>query len=116
MLLISFGSLLAMGLPIGTALLGLGTGFGLIELLSRVLSMPDFASQIALMIGLGVGVDYALFIVTRYREAYRLRIGDELEMIGHQPFDGPCGIRIGNRRHDLGLKLARAIRIERASE
>jgi len=70
-LLISFGSLLAMGLPIATALLGLGTGFGLIGLLSRVASMPDFAGELALMIGLGVGVDYALFILTRYREAYR---------------------------------------------
>ena len=77
-LLISFGSILAMGLPVGTALLGLGTGFGLIALLSHVLSMPNFASEIALMIGLGVGIDYALFIVTRYREAYR-RNGDDVE-------------------------------------
>ena len=70
-LLISFGSMLAMGLPIVTALFGLGTGLGLIGLLSQVLSMPDFSSELALMIGLGVGIDYALFIVTRYREAYR---------------------------------------------
>jgi RND superfamily putative drug exporter len=59
-----------------TALLGLGTGVGLIGLASRVLSMPDFASQLALMIGLGVGIDYALFIVTRYREAYSGNGGD----------------------------------------
>jgi RND superfamily putative drug exporter len=69
-LLLSFGSMLAMGLPIVTALFGLGTGLGLIALLSRVLPMPDFSSELALMIGLGVGIDYALFIVTRYREAY----------------------------------------------
>ena len=75
-LLISFGSLLAMGLPIATALSGLGTGIGLIGLGSRVLSMPDFSSELALMIGLGVGVDYALFIVTRYREIYRANGGD----------------------------------------
>ena len=75
-LLISFGSMLAMGLPIVTALFGLGTGLGLIGLLSRVLSMPDFSSELALMIGLGVGIDYALFIVTRYREAYRRNGGD----------------------------------------
>ena len=81
-LLISFGSLLAMGLPIGTALLGLGTGFGLIELFSRVMSMPDFAGELALMIGLGVGVDYALFIVTRYREAYRRNGGDVAAAVG----------------------------------
>jgi RND superfamily putative drug exporter len=75
-LVISFGSMLAMGLPIVTALLGLGTGFGLVELMSWVLTMPDFSTQLALMIGLGVGVDYALFIVTRYREAYHRNGGD----------------------------------------
>jgi len=75
-LLVSFGSLLAMGLPLVTALLGLGTGLGLIGLGSRLVSMPDFSSELALMIGLGVGVDYALFIVTRYREAYRRNGGD----------------------------------------
>jgi RND superfamily putative drug exporter len=81
-LLLSFGSLLAMGLPVGTALLGLGTGFGLIGLFSRVVSMPDFATELALMIGLGVGVDYALFIVTRYREAYRRNGGDVRGAVG----------------------------------
>ena len=81
-LLLSFGSLLAMGLPVGTALLGLGTGFGLIGLFSRLVSMPDFATQLALMIGLGVGVDYALFIVTRYREAYRRNGGDVQGAVG----------------------------------
>ena len=69
-LLISFGSFAAMGLPIATALLGLGAGVGLITLASHVIDMPDFASELALMIGLGVGVDYALFIVTRFRENY----------------------------------------------
>ena len=57
-----------MGLPIGTALFGLGTGVALTVLLSHVQSMPDFAPQMTAMIGLGVGIDYALFIVTRYRE------------------------------------------------
>ncbi|HEX6786686.1 MAG TPA: MMPL family transporter [Acidimicrobiales bacterium] len=68
-LLIAFGSVLAMGLPIGTALFGLGTGISLVVLGSHLLSMPDFSTQLAAMIGLGVGIDYALFIVTRYREA-----------------------------------------------
>jgi RND superfamily putative drug exporter len=81
-LLISFGSLLAMGLPITTALLGLGTGFGLIALLSHVMSMPDFAGELALMIGLGVGVDYSLFILTRFREAYRRGGGDVAAAVG----------------------------------
>ena len=75
-LLISFGSMLAMGLPVVTALFGLGTGLGLIGLLSQVLSMPDFSSELALMIGLGVGIDYSLFIVTRYREAFNRNGGD----------------------------------------
>ncbi|MDX6629854.1 MAG: putative drug exporter of the superfamily, partial [Gaiellales bacterium] len=70
-LLLSFGSFYAMGLPIVTALFGLGTGLGLIAFASHVLDMADFSSQLALMIGLGVGIDYALFIVTRYRDAYR---------------------------------------------
>jgi RND superfamily putative drug exporter len=70
-LLITFGSLVAMGLPIATALLGLGTGVGLIAFGSQVLDMPDFATELAVMIGLGVGIDYSLFIVTRFRENYR---------------------------------------------
>jgi len=75
-LLISFGSFSAMGLPIVTALLGLSAGVGVITLASHVIDMPDFASELALMIGLGVGVDYALFIVTRFRENYRTNGGD----------------------------------------
>jgi RND superfamily putative drug exporter len=71
-----------MGLPIVTALFGLGTGLGLIVLGSRVLSMPDFSSELALMIGLGVGVDYALFILTRFREALRAQSGDVRAAVG----------------------------------
>jgi putative drug exporter of the RND superfamily len=70
-LFITFGSLLAMGLPILTALLGLGTGIGLAGLASQVISTPDFATQLAAMIGLGVGIDYALFLITRFRQNYR---------------------------------------------
>src|SRR3989475_26616 len=75
-LLLSFGSLLAMGLPIVTALFGLGAGLGVIGLGSHLVDMVDFSSELALMIGLGVGIDYALFIVTRYRDAYRDNGGD----------------------------------------
>jgi len=67
-LLIAFGSVLAMGLPILTALFGIGVGFAVVELLSHVTSVPEFATQLAAMIGIGVGIDYALFIVTRYRQ------------------------------------------------
>ncbi|MCU1388820.1 MAG: hypothetical protein JWL72_2158, partial [Ilumatobacteraceae bacterium] len=68
-LLIAFGSLLAMGLPIMTALFGIGSGLALVTILARVLDVPSFAPQVAAMIGIGVGIDYALFITTRYREA-----------------------------------------------
>jgi uncharacterized membrane protein YdfJ with MMPL/SSD domain len=67
-LLIAFGSLLAMGLPVVTALFGIGCGLSLIALLGHVFPAPSFSPIIASMIGLGVGVDYALFIVTRFRE------------------------------------------------
>jgi RND superfamily putative drug exporter len=67
-LIVAFGSVLAMGLPVGVALCGIGIGSALVVLLSHVFEVPDFAFFIALMIGLGVGIDYALLIVTRYRE------------------------------------------------
>jgi RND superfamily putative drug exporter len=67
-LIVAFGSVLAMGLPIGVALFGIGVGVSIITLLSNVLSVPDFATFLGIMIGLGVGIDYALLIVTRYRE------------------------------------------------
>ena len=69
-LLLTFGSLLAMGLPILTALFGLGTGLGAIALFTHIVDTPNFSSELAAMIGLGVGIDYALFILTRFREAY----------------------------------------------
>ncbi len=67
-LILAFGSVMAMGLPIGTALMGLFVGVSLTTVLSHVVEMPDFTTFLAVMIGLGVGIDYALFIVTRYRE------------------------------------------------
>ena len=67
-LLVVFGSVLAMGLPIMTALFGIGIGLALVEMISHVLSTPNFATELAAMIGIGVGIDYALFIVTRYRQ------------------------------------------------
>jgi RND superfamily putative drug exporter len=70
-LLIAFGSLLAMGLPIVTAVFGIGAGLSLIGLIGHIFPAPSFSPIVASMIGLGVGVDYALFIVTRFREALR---------------------------------------------
>ena len=70
-LLLTFGSFVAMGMPILTAVIGLGTGVGLIGLASQAIDMPFFSTELAVMIGLGVGIDYALFIVTRFRENAR---------------------------------------------
>lgn len=71
-LIVSFGSVLAMGLPIGVALIGVGAGgVGALGLMTHVVAIPDFATAIGLMIGLGAGIDYALFIVNRYRELTR---------------------------------------------
>jgi RND superfamily putative drug exporter len=81
-LLVTFGSAVAMGLPIITALLGLGTAIGLAGVGSQVLGVPDFATQLATMIGLGVGIDYALFIVTRFRENYRNGAGVQAAIVG----------------------------------
>jgi RND superfamily putative drug exporter len=72
-LLVAFGSLLAMGLPVATALFGIGAGLSLIALLGHVFPAPSFSPIVAAMIGLGVGVDYALFIFTRFRD--ELRVG-----------------------------------------
>jgi RND superfamily putative drug exporter len=67
-LLLVFGSLLAALLPLLTAGLALGVGVSVIGLLSNVITMASFSSQLSILIGLGVGVDYALFIVTRHRQ------------------------------------------------
>jgi RND superfamily putative drug exporter len=68
-LLFTFGSAVAMGLPLLTAVFGLGMAFALGELLRRVVEVPDWATATAAMVGIGVGIDYALLIVTRYRSS-----------------------------------------------
>jgi RND superfamily putative drug exporter len=67
-LLLVFGSIFAAVLPLMSALFALGSAIGVIELLSHVLKMPQFSTILVALIGLGVGVDYALFIVTRHRQ------------------------------------------------
>jgi RND superfamily putative drug exporter len=68
-LMVAFGSALAAGLPLAVAGLALGVAIGGVWLAANVINVPDFGVQIATMIGIGVGIDYALFIVTRYRSA-----------------------------------------------
>ncbi len=70
-LLITFGSLITAGMPLITAGLGLITGIALIGLGTHITNMSNISPELAIMIGLGVGIDYALFIVTRFRENYR---------------------------------------------
>ena len=65
-LLFTFGTAVAMGIPILTAILGLAMGLGIIAFLSHAVEVPTSAPTLATMIGLGVGIDYALFIVTRH--------------------------------------------------
>ncbi len=81
-LVFAFGSLVAAGLPIGTALFGLAVGISSIFLLASVTDVGTAAPELGSMIGLGVGIDYSLFIVTRHRE--NLASGMEMEAsIGH---------------------------------
>ncbi|HZP89903.1 MAG TPA: MMPL family transporter [Actinomycetota bacterium] len=67
-LFLAFGSLAAMGLPVVTALLGLGASLAIVWLLSHAGEIPTLTPTLATMLGLGVGIDYSLFIVTRFRE------------------------------------------------
>jgi RND superfamily putative drug exporter len=80
-LIVAFGSVLAMGLPIAVALGGVGIGIGLIVLLTRVATVPEDTMLLGMMVGLGVGIDYALFIVTRYRETVRVGYSPKDSMV-----------------------------------
>ncbi len=70
-LLFTFGTVVAMGLPIVTAIFGLVSGLSIITLISQIAEVPTVAPTLATMIGLGVGIDYALFIVTRHQAQRR---------------------------------------------
>lgn len=67
-LLVAFGSLIAMGLPVAMALGGLALGISSMSLVTYLFEIPSWAPQVGAMVGLGVGIDYALFLVTRHRE------------------------------------------------
>ncbi|WP_069770481.1 MMPL family transporter [Streptomyces sp. LUP30] len=70
-LFLAFGSLAASALPIATALVGVGTAYAGIALLGHAMTVADFAPMLGLLVGLGVGIDYALFIVTRHRRGLK---------------------------------------------
>src|SRR4051794_3022664 len=71
-LLIAFGSVVAAGLPLAIALAGLGiSSAGLIPLLANVMDVPDWTTAVSGLVGIGVGIDYALLVLTRFRSALR---------------------------------------------
>jgi RND superfamily putative drug exporter len=71
-LLIAFGSLVAAGLPLAIALIGLGiSSAGLIPLLANLVDVPDWTTAVSGLIGIGVGIDYSLLVLTRFRSAMR---------------------------------------------
>ncbi len=75
-LLFAFGTATAMVMPIGSAIIGLAISLSVIRLLENVVEVPSVAATLATMIGLGVGIDYALFIVTRHK----LQLGEGMEL------------------------------------
>ena len=109
-LLLTFGSLIAAGMPLVTAGFGLVTGLGARRARHPHHDMSNVAPELAVMIGLGVGIDYALFIVTRFKENYG-HTGDVQESIdagdGHL---GPCD---PPRRHDGDDRAAGHVRHRR---
>lgn len=74
-LALTFGALVAAGMPMMVGLVGLASGLGVIALLGHVLDIPVVASTLATMLGLGVGIDYALFIVFRCRDDLHASLG-----------------------------------------
>ena len=103
-LIVAFGSVLAMGLPVGVALFGIGLGGAFVILASHLMEVPDFAPFIGMMIGLGVGIDYAL--LDRHplsgaaaRRARRARV--DRHRHGHRR---PLGGVRGRHRGDLAAR------------
>src|SRR4051794_19002057 len=80
-LLIAFGSVLAMALPIIVAIAGIAVGLPIIGLLTHFYPLQSFATTLATMIGIGVGIDYALFVVTRYRQGLHAGLDPEEAVI-----------------------------------
>jgi RND superfamily putative drug exporter len=106
-LLFFFGSAIAAGVPLLTALLALGTTLGLVPVISQLVDTPDFAGQLAALIGLAVGIDYSLIVVTRYRAEHGAGMDREAALLsamdtaGRTVFFAACTVIIAL----LGLLL-----------
>ena len=112
-LLIAFGSFVAMGLPIGMALFGLVVGVTAMKLVTYLVEIPMWAPQLAAMVGLGVGIDYALFLVTRHREHLALGMPVD-EAVGKSHGDGRTGGALRRRHGRRGDPRARSSRGSRS--
>ena len=115
-LLIAFGSVIAAGLPILSALFGVGVGASVLFLFQNVMNVPNFAISVTMILGIGVGIDYALLIVTRFRSGLHegldtdaavrtamLRAGRSVVFAGCTVIIAMCGILISGG--DLGPSL-----------
>ena len=93
-LFITFDSLLAAGLPLLTALGGLAVGVSGVYLVSNIATVSSTAPSLALMIGLAVGIDYSVFILSRYRS----------ELVAGRTDRDAIGVALGNRRERRGVR------------
>ncbi|MEZ5298555.1 MAG: MMPL family transporter [Ilumatobacteraceae bacterium] len=107
-LLFAFGSVLAMGLPLVTAILGLGIGLTGITLMSAFMDLSSTAPTLATMIGLAVGIDYALFIVTRHRQGLSEGLSvEEAAAAQRNRWPAPSCSPAYGRHRDLGPRRRR---------
>jgi RND superfamily putative drug exporter len=121
-LILAFGSVLAMGLPVGVALFGVGIGTVIVTLISNWMPVPEFATILGIMIGLGIGIDYALLIVTRYREQLhsgnpvRDSVATAIDTAGRSVIFAGCTVVISLLSMMLvGVKLVQSLAITAAS-
>src|SRR4051794_25523659 len=121
-LLIAFGSVIAALMPVATAALGIATGLALVHLLANWYAVNDSAPALATMLGLGAGIDYALFIVTRHREGMRAGVepraaaagatasaGSSVVWAGVTVVAAICGLAFGGIPVVTSLGLASAV-------
>ncbi len=95
-LLLAFGSVIAMVLPIATAIAAVATTLGVLDVVSHVVTVPSFGPELAALVGLGVGIDYALFVVTRYRAALHGGAGPQRAVVTAMAVSGRAVVLAGS--------------------